>query len=91
MRIPLIDVPGVSSCVSRNLTKIGILKLYVACVVHVCMALTCPVGETIVRLCSLIGVRVFLRLLVRHGFHAFACAPLFVHLFLCDYMSDLLS
>ncbi len=55
------------------------------------MVLTCPVGETIVRLCSLIGVRVFLPLLVRHGFNAFVCAPLFVHLLLCDYMSDLLS
>ena len=55
------------------------------------MTLTCPVGETIVRLCSLIGVRLFLRLLVRHCSYALVCDHLCVQLLLCDYMSDLLS
>ena len=89
--IRFIDVTGVSSRFQRNVTRISIWKLGVVCIIPVYMVLTCPVDETIVRLCSLIGGRGFLRLLVHHGFHAFACAPLFVHLLLCDYMSDLLS
>jgi len=89
--IRFIDVTGVSSRFQRNVTRISIWKLGVVCIIPVYMVLTCPVDETIVRLCSLIGGRGFLRLLVHHFFHAFACAPFFVHLFLCDYMSDLLS